>query len=363
MVIKGILGNWSLGRTLLAAAAIALLAASGAVFVAKNEAADTPDTFDFGLWGDEPYARTGDAPRIPALASDMNNANLAFTVFDGDTKDGSSVCTDDLIINQARDRFNSLVAPTIYVVGDNEWTDCHRTNNGNYNSIERLNTIRKNMFGSAESFGQNKMILEHQGALGGPFSENTRWVYGNVVFVGLSIPGSNNNKINGPEACTGGGNTKRTQAECDADNVEYEQRDAMNLQWLRRSFDLAKSLNSPAIMIVIQADLGFDLPETATNEFTDGSRLKDSPDAFDGYSNFLNLLIEQTKAFKGQVVLVHGDTHFFKVDKPLLDQSHLIKNFTRVETFGSGNPHWVKATVNPKSRNVFTFEPMIVPGN
>ncbi len=78
---------------------------------------------------------------------------------------------------------------------------------------------------------------------------------------------------------------------------------------------------------------------------------------------FNSRLTFDNSPFKGQVVLVHGDTHFFKVDKPLLDQSHLIKNFTRVETFGSGNPHWVKATVDPKERNVFRFEPMIVPGN
>jgi hypothetical protein len=62
-------------------------------------------------------------------------------------------------------------------------------------------------------------------------------------------------------------------------------------------------------------------------------------------------------------VLVHGDTHFFKVDKPLLRQDDLLKNFTRVETFGEENVHWVKVLVNPRSRNVFTFKPMIVPGN
>jgi hypothetical protein len=51
------------------------------------------------------------------------------------------------------------------------------------------------------------------------------------------------------------------------------------------------------------------------------------------------------------------------VDKALVDQAHLIPNFTRVETFGSPNVHWVKVTVDPYSRNLFRFEPMIVPGN
>ena len=107
-----------------------------------------------------------------------------------------------------------------------------------------------------------------------------------------------------------------------------------------------------AVMVIVQADMGFDLPETSVNE-----RLLPG---IDGYDNFLSALIAETQSFAGQVVLVHGDTHFFKIDKPLLDQAHLLQNFTRVETFGSPNVHWVKATVDPRTRNVFTFEPMIV---
>src|SRR5262245_3410751 len=51
--------------------------------------------FSFALWGDLPYVRNGDAPRMTALVQDMNRAPIAFSVFDGDIKDGSSLCTDD----------------------------------------------------------------------------------------------------------------------------------------------------------------------------------------------------------------------------------------------------------------------------
>jgi len=57
---------------------------------------------------------------------------------------------------------------------------------------------------------------------------------------------------------------------------------------------------------------------------------------------------------------VHGDTHNFKMDKPLSKPNQLLPNFTRVETFGSPNLHWVKVTVNPASANVFQIEPVIV---
>ena len=109
-------------------------------------------------------------------------------------------------------------------------------------------------------------------------------------------------------------------------------------------------------MIVIQGDPGFDVPET---EEDDESRLPGR----DGYSAFLDALSAETIAYEGQVVLVHGDTHFFKIDKPLKDAFHLLPNLTRVQTFGSPNIHWIKVTVDATTRDVFTFSPMIVAAN
>jgi hypothetical protein len=175
-----------------------------------------------------------------------------------------------------------------------------------------------------------------------------------VVFLGLNIPGSNNNKV-GTDCLSS--KSVRTQVDCDADNVEYQARDAANISWLHDSFALAKSRGLRGVMVVIQADMSFDLPETET--FNERTQVP----GFDGYNNTIAALIAETRDFAGQVVLVHGDTHFFKEDKPLVDQAHLVPNFTRLETFGSPNVHWVKVTVDPRSRNLFRFEPMIVPGN
>jgi hypothetical protein len=310
------------------------------------------EEFSFALWGDMPYAKNGDAPKIQALIDDINASNVAFTVFDGDIKDGSSVC-DKLQYDDAIYRFNSFKKPMVYVPGDNEWTDCHRTNNGGYNNLERLSYIRQAMFSSLDSFGQKKMPLEHQGELGHEYAENVRWTHGNVVFVGLNVPGSNNNKVNVGGECTS--KSHRNQAECDADNIEYLARDVANIEFVKESFQKAKDNKARGLVITIQADPSFDLPETVIDERTLAG--------FEGYTNFLNVLVAETGKFTGEVVLVHGDTHFFKIDKPLIDQAHLIKNFTRVETFGSPNVHWIKVSVHPESRNLFTFEPMIVPGN
>lgn len=316
------------------------------------------DSFAFGLWGDMPYAKNGDGLKdgenMTRLVNSMNASGLAFTVFDGDTKDGSSVCTDSLIGQESIDLFNKVKAPTVYVLGDNEWTDCHRTNNGGYNNLERLDFLRQTMFVDDYSFGQTKMRLHRQGPAQGLYSENSRWLREGVVFVGLNVPGSNNNKVIDGQCINA--KSVRTQADCDADNAEYQARDAANIAFLHESFQLAKQHNAAGLMVVIQADPSFDLPETETfNERTQPG--------FDGYDAFLAALTEETNAFTGQVVLVHGDTHFYKVDKPLVDQAHLVKNFTRVETFGSPNLHWIKVSVNTKNPNVFTFQPVIVSGN
>jgi hypothetical protein len=90
----------------------------------------------------------------------------------------------------------------------------------------------------------------------------------------------------------------------------------------------------------------------------------------DGYAEFLTALRAEVIAFRRPVAYVHGDSHYYRVDKPLLDTAgRRIENFTRVETFGNnaGNGtndvQWVKVKVDPRSREVFSYEAMIVPGN
>ena len=90
----------------------------------------------------------------------------------------------------------------------------------------------------------------------------------------------------------------------------------------------------------------------------------------DGCHDILVELRNLTTAFEKPVVLVHGDSHYFRIDKPLVDsQGRRLENFTRVETFGDhqengiNDVHWVKALVDPNSRDVFAFQAQIVPGN
>ena len=309
-----------------------------------------PGSFSFGLWGDMPYQKAGDDAKLLAVLHSLNQSDIAFSMYDGDIKDGSSPCGDD-IYREALAMFGRLLKPVVYLPGDNEWTDCHRLNNGSYDPLERLAHLRRVMYPTGNSLGQSPMALQHQGAPGEKFVENTRFSYGGVVFVGLNLPGSNNNRVLNAKECSF--KSARSAAQCEAANAEYLERDAANGAWLAASFAQAKVQNARGLLVMFQADPGFDLPET---EGLDESTLP----AYSGYRHFVQQLVAQTEQFPGQVLLVHGDTHFFKLDKPLYSPTRVLPNLTRLQTFGSPLMHWVKVTVDPASDNVFQVQPVMV---
>jgi hypothetical protein len=161
---------------LLAAAAMAGLA------LADRDDDDRGDgdssSHSLGLWGDVPYSDVQTTSGVPNLIADMNRQRLAFTVHDGDIKAGASRC-DDPVYEQFEAFLNSLRAPAMYTPGDNEWTDCDRESAGGYDSGERLELIRANLFDNSWSFGQRRRRLDVQEA---PYVENRRWRFGGVVY-------------------------------------------------------------------------------------------------------------------------------------------------------------------------------------
>jgi predicted phosphodiesterase len=277
--------------------------------------------FEIGLIGDIPY-NAQQLRKIGVLFEQMDHEELAFIVHVGDIKSGDSPCTDEVFFRE-KERFENSANPLIYVPGDNEWTDCHRTG---YDPIERLERLREIFFVGDESLGEKTIPLTRQST---DYPENVRWSYGDVTFLGLNVPGSNNNRGQAPD--------------------EYAARNEADLEWMREGFNHAETDGSSAVMIVIQANPGFEL----------------SPEKRTSYSDFLTALEEETVAFGKPVVLVHGDTHTFRVDKPMISSAsgERVENFTRVETFGSPDVNWVRATVDTSNPEVFAFQPEIVEEN
>jgi hypothetical protein len=88
-----------------------------------------------------------------------------------------------------------------------------------------------------------------------------------------------------------------------------------------------------------------------------------------GFTDIRALLEQETIAFGKPVVLIHADTHFFRIDKPFgplpgrTVTVPALENFTRVETFGTPNHHWVQVSVNANDPSVFAFRPRMVAPN
>lgn len=307
--------------------------------------------YSFGLWGDMPYLRNGDAAKLPAVLASINGSDIAFSIYNGDIKDGSSRC-DDKVYTDALAMFNGMKQPVVYIPGDNEWTDCHRSNNGGFDALERLGHLRRVLFPTLDSLGAKTMPLTHQGrASGDKYIENVRFSRGPVVYAGLNMPGSNNNLVINAVDCSD--KSVRKAAQCDAANAEFLERDAANIEWLQQTFAQARSQKARGVVVVVQGDPGFDQPETAT---VDESLLPTNS----GYRSFMAELARLSAGFDGEVLFVHGDTHNFKIDKPLHAPNQMLENFTRIETFGSPSLHWVRVTVRPDAANLFQIEPVIV---
>jgi hypothetical protein len=303
-----------------------------------------PQRFNFGLIGDLAYSQE-EEPRLENVLADLDRTPLAFVVHVGDLgSPRTGACTDALLARRLA-QFRASSNPLIYTPGDNEWTDCHDQQGfPGGNPLERLAKLRELFFVGEESFGRRTLPLIRQSAGGdaklAKYRENVRWEFGGITFVTLHVVGSNNNR----------GRT----AENDA---EFAERNAADLVWLRESFARAKSSDSPAVMILQQANIFPDFPPFPGDP-------KQEPS---GFTELREAIANEARAFGKPVVLVHGDSHYFRIDKPFMRlrkaDEPALESFTRVETFGTPHDHWVEVTADPADSNVFTFRQRIVSAN
>jgi len=276
--------------------------------------------FTFGALGDTPYTWFEEA-HFPSLLDGMSREDLAFVVHVGDFKAARAPCSDELF-RQGREWWDLVRHPFVFVPGDNEWTDCHGFQAGGHDPLERLAKLRELFSGGEESLGRRRIRLARQSP---DYPEHARWRHGDVLFVTLNVPGNANNARRMPE--------------------EFRGRSAAVGKWLEQSFNLARGDRLRAVVIFMQANpWGF-----PTSRYT-------------GFRELLATMAKETLGFDGKVLLVHGDTHRFRVDSPLHDPvtGALVANFTRVEVFGSPGMNWVRIRVIEDAERV-GFE--VTPGN
>jgi hypothetical protein len=262
---------------------------------AERPPAAAPDgAFQIALIGDTGY--TSDEDRILLKTrTAISSRPYAFVVHDGDIQNPSDPCTDERLA-YVHETFDGFSMPFVFAPGDNEWADCPEP-------AERLAALRHRFFANDQSLGQRRMTLTRQET---PFVENARWTAGNVVFATLNVPGPS-------------GRSSGAEGLSDA-----------NVAWLNAAFDTAEAQRSPGVMLIWQDD------------------------PFDGNSDdaLEDALTRRTRQFGKPVVLVHGDTHVYRLGTPWNDTP----NLTELQTFALENTdRWVQVTVDPSTSEVFSF--------
>ena len=253
----------------------------------------------FALLGDAPYSQPH-ANLLDGVIDEINAAKPAFVVHLGDITGGSGPCTDEWFEARVR-QFSRFTAPFVLVPGDNEWTDCHRTG---YDPMERLAKIR-------QLFHSQPISLTGFTRQSAEYPEHVRWTHGGAVFVGINVPGSNNNLGRTPEM----------------DN-EHAVRMKAVLAWLDEAVKVSRSSKAQSLVVMMQANPGFE-----------GRRR--APGTIDGYADLREKLITIALKLGTPLVVAHGDTHRFKHDRPVVRAPNLV----RIEVDGWPWLGWVKVSL------------------
>jgi hypothetical protein len=264
--------------------------------------------FTFAALGDTPYTRD-EEPQFVGMIAQMNRQPLAFVLHVGDFKDARSECSDALFRGR-RDSFQLSHHAFFYTPGDNEWIDCRRAYWAPREPLERLAALRALFFARDSSLGQTPLSAQSQRARGYP--ENMQWRVENVVFATLNIPGPDNNR---------------------AMPHESGARTAAVIDWMADAFRVAREQKLPGVVLATQANIW---------------------NGNSGYARVLEALASEARSYAGEVLVIHGDTHWFRFDRPLIDPKtrRPVDNVTRLEVYGSPFVDWVQVTVRTQGGKV-----------
>lgn len=331
--------------------ALAAVAASLVVLSAAAAAASPGDAAGQGKDGHYRFAVIGDLPygdaQVAALPRWVDQINatpdLSFTIHVGDIKNGSTQCTNEYF-SMIRTQFDRFTMPLVYSPGDNEWTDCHRTNNGTYDPLERLAAIRSTFFTQPGHTLGADMTVASQAAAG--FPENVSFRRQGVDLATLHVVGSNNGLLPWPEL----GHTSPTPEQVDEERARMDSAVAQ----VRSAFAGARQRHDRAVALFLQADM-FD-PTYAVTWADDSA-----------FQPLVRELVTQSDAFDGEVYLFNGDSHVYNSDKPLAAGSRWLDfygvqgsadNLTRVTVDGSSNnTDFLEVTVNrPGAEHVLSWQ-------
>lgn len=313
--------------TMAVLAAVLVLLAGVLAGNGKPVNAGSRNPLTLAVIGDTPYGAEQIAA-FPELVDDVNDDPKGRAVLHvGDVKSGSSPCTDELLQASLR-LYETFKDPFVYTPGDNEWTDCHRPAAGGFLPTERLERVRELFFprpGATLGGRPMRVLTQSDDPRFAAFVENALWMRSQVVFSTVHVVGSDN----GLAPWFGGAETEQQR---ELRLAEYERRLEADLAWLERTFATARREGARGVVLAMQAD------------------------SFAGDRRGMEAINERIEglagAFDGPVLLLQGDTHEYKVDRPLPGAP----NLTRIVVEGETAQEWLRLRIDPRGDRLFTWE-------
>jgi len=276
--------------------------------------------------GDMPYG-SSQLSMLPGRIDQMNadpQVNLAAHL--GDISSPLNCSTS--YYTTIKGQFDRFADPLVYTPGDNEWADCSRASIGAGNPLTRLATVRSIFFPTpGRTLGQSKISVTAQSG----YPENVRVNSGGITLGTVHAVGSYN------DLALWSGQTSITSAQ----QSEFNARQSANVSWIKSIFAAAKSANSRAVLIMMQADMFH--PGT-----TPPSIYKKA------FQAIVKELAAQSTSFAKPVLLLNGDTHGYLSDKPLTSStwktyygiSSSVSNLSRITVKGGSTAdEWLKVSV------------------
>jgi hypothetical protein len=298
--------------------------------------------FEFALVGDGPNVDYNE-PKYERMIDVINaRRNLSWVIHVGDLKGGGQSC-DDAMLRDRYDLNQRFEIPFILTPGDNDWFDCSRQSAGGYDPYERLTFLRRLFYPNAQlTTGQNPMPVTSQAddPQFGEFVENVRWTHHGIVFATLHLVGLNPGSAETPR------DTKRMNAAID---------------WMQKAFQQAEEIDAAGIFLATQVDpwIFSGLPGLLRQICPTCPLIRPS------MMRLHNGLVDLAKESDRPIILAVGDTHVFRVDKPLYDtgDGKLVEQFTRLEVFGHPYVHWVRVKADLDTEEVFEIHQELVKAN
>jgi Calcineurin-like phosphoesterase len=284
--------------------------------------------------GDMPYGLTAtdtaEFNASPAFITSINNdKDVSMVLHAGDIHSGKEYCTqayDASIFTQ----WAAFKTPLVYTPGDNEWEDCHKKKEGGglYNTttfaidyvtdpvtknwidyaggdpVANLELVRSIFFAApGKTLGASMTVhtqaQEYDSAhpTDSSYVENVWFEKSGVLLVTLNIPGGSNNGTD-PWYVAPSMNPAQVQ--------EVANRSGATLRWLDTAFAKATANGDKALVIMEQADM-WDL---------DGKLMTDQH--LTEYKQYIDKIAALTATFAKPVLLINGDSHFYRSDNPLV---------------------------------------------